>query len=89
MLGHEQKPDLENYTAFVVGMKGTIVQFVKSDLPNSYIRDLINRRYPKASLEVGFSQPYELLEQGDRRELVSVFAGLFQCLYDLMDVYHC
>ena len=40
MLGHEQKPDLENYTAFVVGMKGTIVQFVKSDLPNSYIRDL-------------------------------------------------
>lgn len=89
MLGHEQNPDLENYTAFVVGMKGTFVQFVKGDFPSSYIQDLVNRRYPGSSLELGFSQPYDLLEQEDRGELVRVIIGLFQCLYGLMDVYYC
>ena len=80
---------MQNYTAFVVGMKGSIIQFVKGDFPRSYIQDLINRQTPTSSLEIGFSQSYDLLEQEDRRELIRVFIGLFQCLYDLVDMYHC
>lgn len=53
MLGHEQNPDLESYTAFVVGMKGTIIQFVKGDLSRSYVQDLINSQPSNSSLELG------------------------------------
>ena len=69
LLAYERNPDLENFTASVVSMKGTSVQFVKANCSGFYIQDLKSRGVPRTSLEIYFSEPYDLVEQDGRKEL--------------------
>ena len=77
---------MDEYNTFVVSMKGTIIQFVRASCSNSYLQDLAYRKGPGSLLELYFSDPYDLLEQEDRKEFVRIFVGLVNYLYDLLDI---
>lgn len=86
-LAYEQNPDLGNYSAFVVSMRGPTFQFIKSTCPALYIKDLFSGRAPSVPLKMYFSGPYDLMEQEDRKEFVRIYLGLLGRLNDLLDVY--
>ena len=86
-LAYKKNPSLGDYNTFFVSMKGTVVQFVRASCFNSYLRDLANHKAPGSSLGLYFSEPYDLLEQKDRREFVKVFIGLVNYLYGLLDIF--
>ena len=87
ILFYEQNSTLDNYAAFVGCMNGTTFQFAKGVFSHSYLHDLINHQVPSDSLKIYRSQPYELLEQEDRKEFVKIYIGLFQCISNLLQGY--
>ena len=86
-LAFEWNPDLDNYTTFVVSMRGSTFQFIRSTCPALYIKDILSSRAPRAPLELYFSGPYDLMEQEDRKEFLRIYLGLIGCLNNLLDVY--
>lgn len=68
-------------------MKGTTLQFNKAEISREYLRDLISRKVPSDSLTLLRSDPYELLEQDDRRECVRAFLGLMENIRTQLDLY--
>ena len=88
LLVHERNPYLGNYTALVVCMKGTNVQFLKATCSKLYIQDLISNLVPRTPLEIHFSEPYDLVEQDGRREFVRIYLGVIECLYDVSRAYN-
>lgn len=88
ILKYEREPALDSYTAFVLIMKETTVQVVKATCSNAYIQDLISSKVPEDPLELWFSVPYDLLEQGDRKEFLRLHIGLVRSLYDMLYVYN-
>ena len=85
---YEHKPSLDEYTTFVVGVKGNTYQFVRATCSRSYIEDLVNRKAPGSPVHVYFSEPFDLLEQNDRREFSKIFIGLLNCMHDLLRKYY-
>lgn len=86
-LAYEKNPSLAHYNTFVVSMKGTTIQFVRASCSNSHLKDLADGKAPGSSLGIYFSEPYDLLEQKDRREFVRAFIGLVNYLYDILDIF--
>lgn len=87
ILAYERNSAQDNYTAFVVIMKATTVHFAKASCSVSYIHDLIGHRTPRTPFELVYSQPYDLLQQEDRRAFITVYYGLLQCLYARLRIY--
>lgn len=87
ILKFERNPTLESHSAFVVSMKGTMLQLNKGVVSQNYLEDLICYKVPSDSLSLLRSGPYDLLEQDDRRDFVRVFLGLMQNLRTQRELY--
>lgn len=88
ILAYEHRPALDEYTTFVVGVKGNTYQFIGATCSRLYIEDLVNRKAPGSPVDVYFSEPFDLLEQDDRREFSKIFIGLLNCMHNLLRTYY-
>lgn len=87
ILKYERSPILNYHTAFAVSMKGTTLQFNKAVISREYLKDLVSRKVPDDTLNLLRSEPYELLEQGSRRECVRGFLGLMENVRGQFELY--
>ncbi|KAI9726720.1 MAG: hypothetical protein M1834_008655 [Cirrosporium novae-zelandiae] len=79
-LAYDQDPTLKSYTAFVLRMSGTILQFNVAVIPRIYIEELCEGRPLSENLRLSCSESYDLQECDRRREALKVLIGLCKFL---------
>lgn len=77
---YNDNPTLDDYTGFVITMDGSILHLSKAVMSNTYVKDICNGRPSSENLKYYRSEPYDLLDQGGRREFLRAIIGLYRYL---------